>query len=145
MVNIREAKITDAERIQLINIMSLGYDFDIETTTTQLAKILDRNNDKIFVAEVDGQVVGYIHGRDYDCTYIEPLKDVMSLSVLADFQGQGLGRKLLAQIEAWAKADGCEGVRLVSNVKRVEAHEFYRRCGYESHKEQKNFFKPLGE
>jgi len=138
---IREAKPTDAEYIQQINNQSLGYELDLKTTTIQLTKILSSTNARIFVAELENQVIGYVHGCDYDCTYALPFKDVKALAVSVEYQNMGIGKKLIKQLEKWAKADGCDGVRLVSGIARIEAHEFYLRCGYQERKLQKNFFK----
>lgn len=41
----------------------------------------------------------------------------------------------------WAKDTGAFGVRLVSGATRIGAHAFYKSCGYEGNKEQKNLRK----
>ncbi|MCL2558995.1 MAG: GNAT family N-acetyltransferase [Turicibacter sp.] len=137
---IREARNEDAISIQKINL-ALGYDYDIASTTSQLLGILESETAKIFVAIVEDHAVGYIHGSDYHTTYTPPLKDVIGLAVLDEYQGCGIGRKLLERLEQWAKDDGSEGVRLVSGFNRLNAHKFYISCGYKNRKDQKNFWK----
>ena len=138
---IRLAKNDDVESIQQINKLTLGYDFPLPDTVDRLKYILSKPNDKIFVADDNGAVVGYIHGSDYDCTYSLPLKNIMALGVLESHRGKGIGRLLLNAIEEWAKSDDCVGVRLVSSLYRTEAHKFYLSCGYFDRKDQKNFMK----
>jgi len=138
---IRVAENEDAESIQQINLLTLGYDYDIDSPAIQLTTILNNENSKIFVAEIENRVVGYIHGSDYNCTYASSMKDIIGLAVLAEYRRYGIGRKLLEKLEEWAKNDGSEGIRLVSGFDRLNAHEFYIRCGYEERKKQKNFFK----
>ena len=138
---IRCANINDAEGIRQINLLALGYDFPLSETKDRLNYILNKPNDKIFVADDNGAVVGYIHGSDYDCTYSLPLKNIMAIGVLESHRGKGIGRLLLNAVEDWAKADDCEGVRLVSSLYRPEAHKFYLACGYFDRKDQKNFMK----
>ena len=144
-IMIREAEIEDAKSIQQINLSALGYKFDIESTTSQLISVLNSRSGKIFVAVVESDVVGYIHANDYICTYASSVKDIIGLAVLSEYQKLGIGRKLLEKLEEWAKADGSDGVRLVSGIDRQDSHEFYLRCGYESRKDQKNFLKLFNE
>ena len=45
-------------------------------------------------------------------------------------RGQGLGYKLLIDLETIASQTGFSVVRLDSNNTLIEAHKLYRRCGY---------------
>ena len=138
---IRLAHIEDALSIQKINSAVFKYEFDENATKKQLAYILSKPNDIIFIAEADGIVVGYIHGSDYDCTYSRPLKNILSFGILEKYRGKGIGRMLIGRLEDWAAEDGCTGVRLVSGYNRAQAHGFYLHCGYTDRKDQKNFVK----
>ena len=138
---IRPAAEADYAGICKINREALGYDFDVRDTERRLKKILSMPTELVAVAEAGGTVVGYIHGSCYECTYSEPLKNILALAVMPNFQGKGAGRMLTSRLEEWAKNDGCIGVRLVSSSTRTGAHAFYRACGYDLRKEQKNFIK----
>ena len=140
-IAIRLAMINDTGAIREINRQAFGYEFDLVETQKQLMRILSKPEIRIIVAEVNQRVVGYIHGADYDCTYSKPLKNIMAIGVLDEFRGLGIGRILLAEVENWAKSEGCAGVRLVSGYNRAAAHQFYLRCGYYDRKDQKNFMK----
>lgn len=138
---IRPAKAADSHAICLLNKLSLGYDHDEAETARQLQAILLLPSDRLFVAEVNGEAVGYIHGSAYECTYAPSMKNILALCILPDYQGKGIGSKLIKSLEQWAAEDGCAGVRLVSGNDRVGAHKFYAACGYTMRKEQKNFVK----
>jgi len=138
---IRLAKIDDTEAIREINQQAFGYEFGFDDTKKQLMRILSKPEIRIIVAEVNQRVVGYIHGADYDCTYAKSLKNIMAIGVLDEFRGLGIGRRLLGEVENWAKAEGCAGVRLVSGYNRAAAHQFYLKCGYYDRKDQKNLMK----
>ena len=43
---------------------------------------------------------------------------------------RGVGRRLLAAAEEWARARGCNRIVVTSAERRTDAHEFYPRCGY---------------
>lgn len=138
---VRECTVSDFERIHFLNSTAFGYEYDLEKTKNRLSAILDRKTDKVYVACIDGVVVGYIHGSDYECTYSDSLKNIMAIAVDEGYRGNGIGKALLCAIEGWAEACGCCGVRLVSGIDRIGAHEFYLRCEYINRKQQKNFIK----
>ncbi|MFZ2539803.1 MAG: GNAT family N-acetyltransferase [Oscillospiraceae bacterium] len=145
MIVIREATAEDAQRIYEINKYSFGYDYPNEKTKTRLEYILSRTTDKLYVACEEDEVVGYIHGSDYECTYSDSLKNIMAIAVDEQYRGKGIGKALLNALENWAVSDGSVGVRLVSGMNREKAHEFYLHCGYNLRKEQKNFIKIFAE
>lgn len=138
---IRPAKLDDADALYHINRDALGYDYPIELTRKRLAMVLDAGRDRLLVAELDGDIVGYIHCADYDCIYQPPLKNILALAVLEQVRGRGVGKLLLTAAEDWARECDCKGVRLVSGFNRMGAHGFYLACGYTDRKNQKNFIK----
>jgi len=135
---IREAALDDWEGIYRLNV-ELGYDYS--NTHRRLERILPDETAKIYVAEADGLLAGYIHTADYECLYMDSLKDILALVVLEQCRGLGLGRALLTAAEEWARQTGAAGVRLVSGMNRIGAHRFYEACGYVNRKDQKNFVK----
>jgi GNAT superfamily N-acetyltransferase len=139
-VTIRRAVISDYEAIYRLNL-ELGYDFDITQTKERLQSILDNPLYILLIAEVNGEISGYIHGADYQCTYCGPLKNIMSFVVFQKYKRHGVGRALITALEEWAKECGSAGVRLVSGFNRVGAHKFYEACGYNVRKDQRNFIK----
>jgi GNAT superfamily N-acetyltransferase len=138
---IRPAAIGDCPRFCQLNREALGYDYPYEKTLVRLKLILSRPSDKVYVAECEGIVAGYVHAADYECTYCGPLKNIIAIAVDERLRGLGIGRELLSAAEGWAKECGCEGVRLSSGFARTEAHKFYSQCGYTLRKEQKNFIR----
>lgn len=143
MIIIRHCTIGDAPDIFAINQRSLGYSFPLEKATDRLEYILARDYYQFFVAEDNetGKVVGYVQCADYDNTYFEPLINIMGLAVLEEYQGMGIGKKLMTAIEEYAYSKGFSGIRLSSGSDRTEAHKFYEHIGYSLRKEQKNFIK----
>ena len=140
---IRRAKTEDAVAIAKLNRDALGYDYPVEMTGEKLAHALACKQTAVFVAEVGGEVAGYIHACDYDVLYAPHMKDIMGIAVSSAHRKKGVGAALLRAVEEWAKQTGAAGVRLVSGESRADAHEFYRRCGYVDGKKQVNFKKSL--
>lgn len=58
---------------------------------------------------------------------------VEDVAVHPDAQGQGIGRALMAHAMGLAREAGCYKLALSSNQRRVQAHGFYERLGFERH------------
>lgn len=121
----------------------MGYSCSLEDTVKNLKSVLSNTDARVFVAECDGAVIGYIHSADYQLLYAPPMKNILGIAVSSDYRNRGVGRALLAAVEAWAKESGCASVRLSSGAERAEAHIFYNKCGYEFVKQQYNFKKMI--
>lgn len=140
-VTIRECQYQDIEDIYLLNKNEMGYDYPLEKTRKKIECLLKSKHDKIYVAEIEHKVVGYIHANDYDVIYMDHLKNIMGIAVSQEYRRFGIGRRLLLSVEDWARDNDAKGVRLVSGETRLDAHEFYKHCGYISKKKQLNFMK----
>ncbi|MGC0315278.1 N-acetyltransferase family protein [Kitasatospora acidiphila] len=55
---------------------------------------------------------------------------IEAVRIRADRRGGGLGRTLLEQAVARARARGCALVQLTSDKRREDAHRFYERLGF---------------
>ena len=143
---IRNIKIEDAEAIQRICNISLGYSVSIETVMRQIQKLSeDVNHHYIYVYEDEKlqKVVGFVHAEVYESLYSYAGLNILGLAVLPEFQGKGIGKELMHYLEVNAKMDSVSFVRLNSADYRVEAHKFYESIGYVCDKTQKRFIKSL--
>lgn len=140
-IQIRQCQLKDFEAIYYLNKEAMGYDYPLEKTKQKLEKLLNSSQDKIFVAQINHQVVGYVHANDYDVIYMDHLKNIMGIAVNHDYRHLGIGKRLLLAVENWAKETNAKGVRLVSGETRSGAHQFYQHCGYTNQKKQLNFIK----
>ena len=143
---IRNIKIEDAETIQRICNISLGYSVSIETVMRQIQKLSeDVNHHYVYVYEDEKlqKVVGFVHAEVYESLYSYSGLNILGLAVLPEFQGKGIGKELMYYLEINAKNDSVLFVRLNSADYRVEAHKFYESIGYVCDKTQKRFIKRL--
>ena len=63
---IREAALADCSAITRLNREEMGYDYPREKTFVKLQACLANPAHRIFVAEWEGEVVGYLHLEEYD-------------------------------------------------------------------------------
>ncbi len=140
---IRPARPADGPAIWRLNRLALGYEYELAATVQQLSRVLKEPGSRILLAadKKTGQIAGYIHLADYQTTYSDKLKNILTLAVDPAEQSKSLGRRLLAAGEAWARQQAACGIRLVSSHNRTAAHQFYQACGYSFNKDQKNFKK----
>lgn len=139
---IREATIEDAFAICNISCADLGYDCSCEFVSTRISN-LDKGREKVFVAEVNEIVAGYIHAEKYQTLYFEPMINILGLAVSSEFRRRGIGRMLLKRAERWANEVGMHKIRLNSGASRKETHSFYRAMGYNNEKGQIRFIKDI--
>lgn len=141
---IRNIKKEDAVSIQKICNVSLGYKASIELVNRQIERLSkDINNHFIYVYEDKDShtVVGFVHAEVYESLYSDPGLNILGLAVLPDFQGKGIGKKLMNHLESKIKNSPILFIRLNSGVARLEAHKFYESIGYVCDKTQKRFIK----
>ncbi|WP_235915432.1 GNAT family N-acetyltransferase [Puerhibacterium puerhi] len=89
-------------------------------------------NDELWVAELDGDVVGTMQ-----LTFVPGISRagatrllVEAVRVDARLRGQGLGRRLMERAHARGRERGCALAQLTSDKARPDAHRFYRSLGY---------------
>jgi GNAT superfamily N-acetyltransferase len=122
----------------------LGYASTGEGIATRLAEIENLPEYATFVAELpDGEIAGWIGVFVYRTVAADARAEISGLIVDERVRSLGIGRRLLDQVEEWARQKGCSAVGLRSNVMREQAHNFYERCGYRVNKTQKSFRKHL--
>ena len=126
---IRDARGADAGAIALL-LTQLGYPGDADAVEERLDR-LRIVGDRVFVAEVDGDVVGLAHLQVTPAIERErPAGKVGALVVDEAHRGRGVGRALVAAAEHEARLRGCELLYLTTSEGRDDAHAFYEQVGF---------------
>jgi GNAT superfamily N-acetyltransferase len=141
-ISIRAARMSDAEDIANLTAQ-LGYEVDLPLVMERLSHILLRSDQQFIVAEIDGRLGGWVHGVISE--YVESGRFVTVGGLVVDrhHRMRGIGRRLMEQVEEWAKLQECLIVRLSSSSMRTNAHRFYEALGYTKIKTQYSFVKSL--
>ena len=140
----REINIADTPEVAEICKAALGYDVDIESVKRQIEKLTNDKKQHIIIGfedESTGKIIGFVHAQVYESFYSDLGLNILGLAVNPDFQGRGIGKKLMNKLEEYAVDNNISFVRLNSAMKREEAHKFYEHIGYTCDKVQKRFIK----
>jgi GNAT superfamily N-acetyltransferase len=141
-VRVRLATAADAEQITQLS-GQLGYPATTAETLRRLVEIGSNGEHAVLVAESGGILLGWIHVVVSHSLLTERRAEIAGLVVDEQHRSRGIGQVLMEDAEEWARKQGCDSVRLHSNVLRPRAHTFYERLGYHVTKLQKAFRKEL--
>jgi N-acetylglutamate synthase-like GNAT family acetyltransferase len=139
---IRDARPDDAEALAAL-IGQLGYPTTPEAVAGRLARLQASDADRVVVAELNGEIVGLasLH-TSLSVEYDEPAAKLSAIVVDERHRQRGIGEALVAAMEAEARERGCCLIFLTTAARRADAHDFYRRLGFEE--TGLRFAKPLG-
>ncbi|MCL2486893.1 MAG: GNAT family N-acetyltransferase [Oscillospiraceae bacterium] len=128
-VLIRRATTGDYKFISALSL-ALGYEFPEDRVKERIRDISERTADIILVADVGGEVVGYIHASPYELMFSEPVINIAGFVVDQNHRGRGIGRRLMTELERTAREHNFTGIRLTSAMHRAGAHRFYEAHGF---------------
>ena len=109
---------------------------------TAVRREVESNPDGVLVAEVDGKVVGYI------TTWANPetkIGHIPNFAVHPDFQGRGIGRRLLEAALRLLRERGMEMAKIETLEQNLVASKFYPKMGFVEVARQIHYVKPLRE
>jgi GNAT superfamily N-acetyltransferase len=141
-VVIRTPEPGDAARLDGL-VAQLGYPSRPDAIRARLERVLASPGDLLRVAEVGGDVVGWVHAAEEELFESGRRCEIRGLVVDRAARRSGVGGALVAAVEAWARERGLPEVSVRSNVVREESHPFYARLGYARIKTQHVYRKPL--
>lgn len=139
--------IREAVRDDLTGIMqtsaSLGYaDRDISEIERDLDALVSSERDRLWVYEVDGAIVGWLHVFLSIRVASAPFVEIGGMAVISEYQRQGIGAALESHGANWAAAQGYR-IRVRCSAAREDTHAFYRNQGFSTVKTQLVFEKTL--
>lgn len=140
-MRIRSAELRDAPEIARLS-GELGYSAGPKVIAQRLETLLRNTSDKVLVVESsDGTVLGWVHGYLSQLIESNYRVEIGGLVVTANARREGIGRRLITEIETWAKERGAMELSVRCREDREEAHRFYEQLGFACAKTQKVFRK----
>ena len=139
----RDAKLHDAATVSRL-IEVLGYPCDLAEAERRIRRVNASPRQALVIADWQDAGCGLL---SLDFMFYLPLGRetcrITALVVDERFRKHGVGRELLRYAEQAARREGAARVELTTAESRTEAHEFYRRCGFEQ--ASLRFVKRLGD
>jgi ribosomal protein S18 acetylase RimI-like enzyme len=126
---IRDARPSDIDALVGL-IVALGYAVTAAELRKRLA-LLKKAGQHVLVADRGG-AIGVLTTSTMQVLHRPRPVGRISMMVVAEAaRSGGVGAALVGEAEARLKAAGCGLVEVTSNAKRLRAHAFYERLGYE--------------
>ena len=126
---IRRGRSEDTDRLFAVTMKSIELLCAKDYTSEQVQSLLKDKTERfrqgiklgenVFVAELEGKIIGYSSLL---------LRSIGAMFVLPEYTRQGVGKKLLAKIEAEAIARNRKFLNAISSLTAVP---FYQACGYQ--------------
>jgi GNAT superfamily N-acetyltransferase len=131
VVAIRDAIVEDHSTIANL-LAELGYPATPDGVRQRLARLLPRDDTRVFVAERGARIFGALGlHRMPVLTSISDIAMIIALVVTEEARRTGVGRRLVERAEEEARLWRCGRIMVTSAERRTEAHVFYERLGYE--------------
>ncbi|HAS27359.1 GNAT family N-acetyltransferase [Vibrio splendidus] len=125
MVNIREMAISDYDSVIALWCQTEGMSIRGADSKESIASYLDRNPGLSFVAESNNEIIGAVLvGTDGRRGYLQ------HLAVSANFRGQKLGCKLVAEAVNALAGLGIPKTHLFVYNDNINAQQFYEKLGW---------------
>jgi len=126
---VRAARPADAAAITTL-ICALGYDVEEGEVRRRMARLAKAGQPTLVAMKAE--LVGVVTTAITAVLHRPKSVGRVSMLIVAETErGGGIGRALVEAAEARLREAGCGLVEVTSNVKRLRAHAFYRRLGYE--------------
>ena len=130
-------EICDAEVQDLIEISKLEQSTNLpnKMTNDDFEKSISNPNHSLFVAKLDGKVVGFVSTEITDEVNIE------NVVVEKVYRNYGIGTKLLDKVADFAKSKGNKTLSLEVSDKNITAYLLYAKYGFALRRIRKNYYK----
>ena len=132
-------KVLEADAVPITRLSNqLGYPLSTADTLQNLRAM--NSDDEIALVAVKGnEIVGWIHAFKTVRLESGTFAEIGGLVVDQQHNRMGIGRALVENLREWCTGKGIVSLRVRCNVKRSEAHEFYKAMGFAESKQQKVF------
>jgi N-acetylglutamate synthase-like GNAT family acetyltransferase len=147
MAIMREAKEKDIPRIlELYQQLSLSPGTYKKASVEECKRVFKKMGQvpdySLLVAEEDGEVVGttvlaILPGFAHGTSSFAVIEYVV---VDEKVRNKGIGHQMMQYCMAKARESGCYKIMLTSDIRREQAHQFYRSLGFEASAEGFRFY-----
>jgi len=137
-MQIRRARRGDAREIESLYRALVPGDDNIHVDARRIEALESDPTNVVLVAQTEEGVCGTAFLTIcLDAMYgFNPYGVVENIVIDGSMQGKGIGRALIAAVEAEARAAQCTKLMLLSAVQRTDAHRFFARLGFDGERKR---------
>ena len=135
MYDIRQASQNDIPHLTVL--LKLLFSFEEDFTFNEakqrrgLQQMIDNEHSCVFVAEHAGTIIGMCTGQlTVSTAEGGPALLVEDVVVAEQWRSQGMGRRLMDKMSAWAQGMGASRLQLLADKTNMQGLAFYRRLGW---------------
>ena len=129
---------------QLVGLLkSVKVDISLEEVQNRVDKL--PSEDRLLLAVEGEYLFGYAHLRIAHDLIDTETAVVVSVIVREDRRREGIGSRLIAAAETWARQSSRSRLLLRTDVVRTGAHAFFVALGYEGSSTQLEFIRHLSD
>jgi len=142
-VMIRKAAFEDVKQLQALYIDFFAYNSQMqpkyykeaEVTEEYPKSVITSDKEAIFVAEADGNAVGFIHMQEnhtppYKSFVPHKYAEIIEFFVAAEFRRQGIGLKLFNAARIWSKGRKLDYIEAMVLANAKGEIQFYEKEGF---------------
>ena len=99
-------------------------------------ELLSKDPNSIFIAEVDGKIIGYVMFVKKVETPLKLKYDyalITDLYVKPEYRGKGIGKKLLLTVLEYLKREGVKYVEITVWANNIKAINLYKKLGFKEY------------
>ncbi|MCF8323967.1 MAG: GNAT family N-acetyltransferase [Leadbetterella sp.] len=128
---IRKAKDSDLEFVKLLVEELEEQKFELEIFKEIYFKNLVNNEVHYFVAEVNNEIVGFMSiFESMPLHHCHKLAEIQELIISVKHRGLSIGKEFIELATKLGQEKGWLQIELSSHMKRLKAHSFYMRNGF---------------
>jgi RimJ/RimL family protein N-acetyltransferase len=102
----------------------------VEQQRERIGRLLSQNNQMIFVAENNNQLVGYLAAIGGDYRRNKHSAHIV-IGILQGFIGQGIGTRLFKNLESWSREHRIHRLELTVMAHNTNALGLYQKMGFQ--------------
>ena len=126
---IEPLKIEDILQVLELYKTLIPFEFCTNGSLAAYQKMMSNENYYLVVAKEDNRIIGSALGICCKCLVASFLV-IEDVIVKEGLRGKGIGRKLMEDLDEFAKSKNCVYAILVSSGHRKAAHQFYEKNGF---------------
>jgi GNAT superfamily N-acetyltransferase len=100
---------------------------------SEIWEIIERNNIKYFIAMEDNKIISSCYLAIIPNLTRNGKSNGFIENVITDehYRKKGIGKKITEMAIEYGKQNNCYKIILQSSAKRIDAHKFYEKCGFD--------------